>query len=231
MIKIQSMKKSILTCLMSLCAFFFLRAQETIIGNIDQDKLDKLIQLAKEHVPDRKIAGLTTEKAKSAQNSQLATYLDLVSVSYFYRPDNQTALGVENPYIVNGFQFGVNLNLGTLLQKPAEVKIAKADYKIAQLQQIAFDEQLEMEVRRRYYGYLLSLNDLKIKTQTFQDVKALSDDRQLRFESGEVELAAYAEGKTALSEAGSARLESEAAYLEAKDMLEQLIGTKIEMVE
>jgi|SRR5690606_33942015 len=226
------MKKSILTCLIPLlCAFFSLHAQESIIGEINEGKLEQLIQLAKAHVPDRKIADITTEKAKSAHKSQLASYLDLVSVSYFYRPDNQTALGIENPYIVNGFQFGVNLNLGTLLQKPAEAKMAKADYKIAQLQQIAFDEQLEVEVRRRYYSYLQSLNDLKIKTQTFQDAKALSDDMQLRFESGEVELAAYSEGKAALSEASSARLESEVAYLEAKDMLEQLIGKKLETIQ
>ena len=224
------MKKLILTCLLPLSGVLFLHAQETIIQEINGEKLAQLIQLAKDHVPDRKIADLTVEKARTTQKSQIASYLDLVDVSYFYRPDNQTALGVENPYIVNGFQFGVNLNLGTLFQKPAEAKIARADHKIAQLQKAAFDEQLEVEVKRRYYAYLQSLNDLKIRTQTYQDVKALSDDMQLQFESGSVELTAYSEGKTALSEASSARLASEVAYLEAKDMLEQLIGTSIDTI-
>lgn len=224
-------KKLILTCLLPLFGVLCLRAQETIIQEVNEEKLEQLIRLAKDHVPDRQIADLTIEKAKSTQRSQIATYLDLLDVSYFYRPDNQTALGVENPYIVNGFQFGVNLNLGALLQKPAEAKIAKADYKIAQLQKTAFDEQLEVEVKRRYYGYLQTLNDLKIKTQTYQDVKAISDDMQIQFESGMAELTAYSESKSALSEASSARLASEVAYLEAKDMLEQLIGTKLEAIQ
>lgn len=213
-----------------LCGAFFLHAQESIIPDINEAKLDRLIQLAKEHVPNRKIADLSIEKAKSAHKSQLATYLDVLTVSYFYRPDNQTALGVANPYVVNGFQFGVNLNLGTLLQKPSESRIAKADYKIAQLEKVALDEELEVEVRRRYYSYLQALNDLKIRTQTFQDVKALSDDMQLRFESGEVDLTSYSEGKGALSEASSAKLSSEVAYLEAKDLLEQLLGKKLETI-
>src|SRR5690606_17541402 len=100
------MKKLILTYLALLCGAFFLHAQESIIPDINEAKLDRLIQLAKEHVPNRKIADLSIEKAKSAHKSQLATYLDVLTVSYFYRPDNQTALGVANPYVVNGFQFG-----------------------------------------------------------------------------------------------------------------------------
>ncbi|WP_257668224.1 TolC family protein [Parapedobacter tibetensis] len=190
-----------------------------------------MIELAKEHMPQREIMALNEEKAKSAANAEVVNYLDLLNVSYFYRPDERAALGMENPYVVNGFQFGVNLNLGSFLQKPFQAKQAKADYKIAQLERLAYESELENEVKRRYYVYVQAFNELRIRSQALQDNKALSDDLQFRFEKGEATLNEYAEAKSAVSEASSAKLEVEVNYLVAKDALEQLIGVKVEDVK
>lgn len=206
-------------------------AQESIIGDINQEQLDQMIQMAKAHQPQRKILELNEKKARAIVNAQAVNFLDLVNVSYFYRPEERAALGMENPYVVNGFQFGVNLNLGTFLQKPAQVKQAKLDHKISQFERQAYESELESEVKRRYYTYVQSFNELRISAQALQDSKTLRDDLQLRFERGEVMLNDYAEAKAAVSAASSAKLEVEVNYLTAKDALEQLIGAKIEDVK
>lgn len=205
-------------------------AQESVISDINPAQLNLMIQMAKDYFPQRKILELNEEKARLMVNAQSINYLDLVNVSYFYRPEDQTALGMENPYIVNGFQFGVNLNLGAFFQKPSQVKQAKVDYKISQYERQAYESQLENEVRLRYYSYVQAFNELQIRTKALQDAKSLSDDLQLRFERGEIGLNDYSEAKAAVSAATSAKLEVEVNYLTAKDALEQMIGTKVEDV-
>ncbi len=222
--------------LISLCVLFIIigsrvSAQESIIADINQGQLLRMIQMAKDYYPQRKILELNEEKARSIVNSQAVNYLDLLNVSYFYRPEDRAALGMENPYVVNGFQFGVNLNLGTFLQKPSQIKQAKVDYKISQFERQAYERELENEVKRRYYTYIQAFNELRIRAQALQDSKTLSDDLQLRFERGEIVLSDYAEAKAAVSEASSAKLEVEVNYLTAKDALEQLIGAKVEEVK
>lgn len=190
-----------------------------------------MIQMAKDYHPQRKILELNEEKARSIVGTQAVNFLDMVNVSYFYRPEERAALGMENPYIVNGFQFGVNLNLGAFLQKPSQIKQARIDYKISQFERQAYESELENQVKLRYYTYIQAFNELRIKAQALQDSKTFSDDLQLRFERGEIMLSEYAEAKAAVSDASSAKLEVEVSYLTAKDALEQLIGAKIDDVK
>ena len=229
--KYTSMKKVISFCILFTIIGGRVTAQESIIEGLNQEKLHRLIQMAKDYYPQRKILELNEEKARSMVTTQAVNFLDLVNVSYYYRPDERTALGIENPYVVNGFQFGASLNLGAFLQKPAQIKQAKADYKIAQLEKVAYDEELESEVKKRYYTYLQALSELKLRTQSYQDAKALNDDVQLRFEQGVLPLTDYSEAKATLQEAGSGKLASEVNYLQAKDAIEELIGTSLESVQ
>ncbi|GGG98332.1 hypothetical protein GCM10007415_37380 [Parapedobacter pyrenivorans] len=187
--------------------------------------------MAKDYHPQRKILELNEEKARSIVSTQAVNFLDLVNVSYFYRPSERAALGMENPYVVNGFQFGVNLNLGAFLQKPSQIKQARIDHKISQFERQAYEIELENQVKIRYYTYIQAFNELRIKELALQDSKTFSDDLQLRFERGEVMLSDYAEAKASVSEASSAKLEVEVNYLTAKDALEELIGAKIEDVK
>lgn len=190
-----------------------------------------MIQMAKDYHPQRKILELNEEKARSIVSTQAVNFLDMVNVSYFYRPEERAALGMENPYVVNGFQFGVNLNLGVFLQKPSQIKQARIDYKISQFERQAYESELENLVKLRYYTYLQAFNELRIKAQVLQDSKTFSDDLQLRFERGEILLSDYAEAKASVSDANSAKLAVEVNYLTAKDALEYLIGAKIEDVK
>lgn len=206
-------------------------AQESIINEINYGLLEKYIQSAREYYPKRRLADAQQEVLKTGVTVASLSYLDIFSASYFYRPNDKTAISAPgntvNPYIVNGIQYGVNVNLGTFLQKPFLVKRARAEYKVAQLQTLDYDLSLVTEVKRRYYTYVQMLTDLKIKTQTVQDNGSVAESAKRRFEKGEIALDAYNASRVLLADANSSKIQTEVNYLNAKDALEEIIGKKL----
>ncbi|WP_410221977.1 TolC family protein [Pedobacter sp.] len=206
-------------------------AQDDIINQINTPLLQKYVDLAKQNYPKRQMFKSSELSAKAKIGVASATYLEALNVSYFYRPDNATIINNANPYSINGFQFGVYLNLGMFLRTPSLVKQAKEEYKAATFQTKEYDLILESEVRQKYYEYLQLFNDLKVKAQAYIDNKAASDGLKYKFEKGEVSLDVYSKAKALTSSAQSEKLLTELNLLKAKDTLETLIGQKLEDVK
>src|SRR5690554_2351868 len=222
------MKKSILVLiLISTILAPNVKAQETVMDEINYNQLEKFIQMAKDYYPQRKILVEGEKQAKNDLTMANLSYLDLFNANYYYRPQERQALDITNPYITNGFQFGISINLGSYLQKPFETKNAKSDLAIAKLEQQVFDNQLEKEVKNRYYNYILQLKELKLKTVVAQEASGTLQDLTNRFERGEITLEGYNNARVALSEAGSVKIQTEVDYLRAKDDLEEIIGIKL----
>ena len=206
-------------------------SQESIIGEIKYSDLEKYIDLAVQNYPKVKITDVNVEKAKTDISMNAISYLDIFNASYFYRPNNKTAIDVINPYAVNGFQFSVNLNLGNFLQKPYAAKKAKADYKVAKLQAEDFRLTLATEVKKRYYAYIQQINQLKIYTQSVQDNQNVADNLKNKFEKGEVALDTYNQSRINLTIASTSKIQTEVNLLSAKDALEEIIGMKLSEVK
>lgn len=224
------MKKLILlTVLCVLMVNFNLSAQEdeSVIAEINYPTLEKYIQAARVNYPRKKIFEEKVERAKADVTMSSLSYLDIFNASYFYRPNERTAINLNNPYTVNGFQFGATLNLGVFLQKPYMAKKAKADLKVAKLEDEEYDRMLENEVKKRYYNYIRLLSDLKLKTQTSQDNKSAVDNLRYKFEKGEVQLEVYNASRIKASDYNSSKIQAEMDYLVAKDYLEEIIGAKL----
>ena len=151
----------------------------------------------------------------------------MFNASYYYRPNERASINPANPYTVNGFQFGIIVSLGTLVGTPFRIKQAKLDYKIAQQESIDYEKVLTLEVKNRYYNYILQLKELKLVTQIAQDSKGIADDIGLRFERGEIELDGYNISKSAFNSANSAKIRNEVSFLIARDQLEDIIGRKL----
>lgn len=224
------MKTNALLILMMLSGLGSTFAQESIVSQINYTQLEKYIQAAQQNYPRKQIMALNTERAKNDVPSATLSYLDIFNASYFYRPDGATSINMANPYLVNGFQFGVNVNIGNFLQKPYEVKKARTELKIAQLEEKEYETVLTNEVKSRYYAYILHLNELKLRTQSAQDNKTVSDDMRYKFEKGEITLQVYNASRISASGADSSRIQSEIDFLKAKDALEEIIGKKLEQI-
>ena len=222
------MKKIVKISLFLLTIFAFKGyAQESIIPEVKYADIEKYIALAKKNEPKRKILAEQAASIKFAIPMASLSYLDLFNGSYIYRPKGKVAIDPINPYSVNGFQLGVNFNLGAFLQKPFAVKKAKADYKVAQLEQQDYDATLATEVKARYYDYIQSLAQLKISTQAAQDNKGVAESQRYKFEKGEVTLDTYNQSRTLLTESSTSKITAEVSFLKAKDQLEELIGVKL----
>ncbi|NRF38207.1 TolC family protein [Pedobacter foliorum] len=221
----KTLFKTILTALVFLSLNTF--AQESMIDDVNYTMLEKYIQSAKENFPRKKVFEGNVERAKSVVSAANISYLDILSASYIYRPDDKTAVNTLNPYNLNGFQFGANINIGQFLQKPAMAKKAKTELKIAQLENEEYESTLTMEVKRRYYNYIRLLNDLKIKTQNVQDNVSAVEDLKNKYEKGTAQLEAYNYARSKAADASSSKIQAEADYLLAKDSLEEIIGKKL----
>ncbi|RDC56195.1 hypothetical protein DU508_11315 [Pedobacter chinensis] len=206
-------------------------AQESFIGNINYQLLEKYIELAKQNYPKRKMYKASELSAKAKIGVARATYLDAFTASYNYSPNNASKITGANTYIFNGLQLGVFFNLGILFRTPAYVRQAKEEHNEKVYQAQEYDILLASEVKQTYYEYLREAADLKVKAQTYIDNKAASDGLRYKFEKGEVTLDQYTKAKTLTSYANSERLLAELNLLKAKDSLEALIGEVLENVK
>lgn len=225
----KNLIKIALVCLVS--SSLNVIAQESVIPEIKYDDLEKYIDLAKKNYPRRKAMEHGVQKAKQEIPMTALSYLDIFNASYFYRPDQNSVLDPINPYNVNGFQFGVNVNLGLFLQKPFIAKKAKADLKIAEYQAQEYDLALVVEVKKRYYTYIQQINFLKIYTESVQDNKNTADNLKRRFEKGEIPLDNYNQSRLNLTNANTQKVQTEVNLLTAKDSLEEMIGMKLSDVK
>lgn len=230
------MKNRYVLLILVLCLFGLKSsAQESIIADVNYGQLEKYIQAAKEYYPRRQLFKAQEETIKTGIAVANLSYLDIFSASYFYRPNDKTAISnpgnTANPYIVNGIQYGVNLNLGNFLQKPFLAKRAKSEYKVAKLQSLDYEVTLVTEVKKRYYTYIQMLSELKIRTQTAQDNKGVADNARYRFEKGEISLDVYNASRIQLADANSMKIQTEVNYLTAKDALEEMVGKKLSEVK
>jgi len=221
----KNLFKIALTALMLLSVESY--AQESIIPEIKYADLEKYIDLAKQNYIKMKIQDAKTESIKTAIPIAAVSYLDPFNGSYFYRPTGKTVIDPVNPYNVNGFQAGINLNLGAYLQKPFQARKAKLDYKVAQLEQKDNEIQVTLEVKKRYYDYIQQISALKIYTQSAQDSKSVAESLRNKFEKGEITLEAYNQSRINQTNAFTSKIQAESSYLKAKDLLEEIVGQKL----
>ncbi|WP_316799496.1 TolC family protein [Pedobacter frigidisoli] len=217
-----------ITTLLMLLSFTGAYAQESMLTEVNASDIETYIALAKQNYGKRKVQQALTESAKAGVPMAQVSYLDIFNVSYIYRPEGKSAVDLVNPYNVNGLQAGININIGTLLQKPFMVKKAKAEYKVAQLQELDFDYQLTTEVKRRYYDYLEQKTQLKVVTQRAVDSKGVAESLRSKFERSSVTLDVYNQSRIEQAEVLTLKIQTETNYLKAKAMLEEIIGQKIQ---
>src|SRR5690606_15002975 len=146
---INKMKRTVLFVVLVLFSTN-VAAQESIFDDINLNVLEQLIELAKQNYPERQIYKQQENVSDLEVKASKWAYLDFVNVNFFYRPQDRSTINPENPYIVSGGQVGVSCNPGNYLQKPFQVKRAKAEREIAKLESEAFDPALANQVKGAY---------------------------------------------------------------------------------
>ncbi|MFT4094889.1 MAG: TolC family protein [Niabella sp.] len=231
------MKKYLLLFFITLSHLYAL-AQESIIPEANDPILQKYIDLAFLNAPAKIVADATFEKAQAQKVIATMGLFDIFNAGYYYSPAKNTGLvpitssgsGSTN-LVMQGFQFGVSANLGSLLSRPATIKAAKADYKIAKAQHDDYRLTLINNVKSNYYDYLAAKKQLELITLGAKDLKSILNNAQTQFQNGTITIDVYTAAKSASISADAGVLNAEVSFLKSKNALENIIGSKLEMVQ
>lgn len=209
-------------------------AQETtMLRDISEGYVDKLIEVAKANYPRYKSFRSRTEAAKVDVSLASVSLLDALTLSYVYQPGNTTIIDPENPTSGNrfrGLQAGLFINLGTIVRMPLNVKKAKAQLRMAQNEQAEYDLTLITEVKKRYFTYIQRVGQLRVITRAMQQAENTLKDVEYRYKKGEETYDTYNKTQIQVTEQAQTKIESEAQVFISKAELEEIIGDKLENV-
>lgn len=214
-----------------------IKAQSSIIQDIDTAYLSKLIATAKANYPRVKNLQNHIDIAQQNIGKARASYFDAFTFSYIYQPHSATIVNTggtttgQNYSYFNGIQAGVFFNLGNFLQKPYAVRVAKQELLVANNERDEYFLTLSTEVKKRYYTYILRLNELKIQSQSAQDADQIVKTLRHKFEKGEETYDNYNKAQVTFADRSQTRIAAEANLLNARADLEELLGQTIESVK
>lgn len=208
----------------------FAHAQESMMPDVSYEYLDKLVATAKANYPKMKAYDHSIRIAELAVQKANLDWLNILSFIYLYNPAANTTPGTTNAFL-SGFQAGFSLSIGTILQKPGEVKTAKEELKIATLSQDEYNLSLEAIVKQRYFAYVQALTLLNWRTKDLQNAETTLKDIKYKFEKGEETFENYNKAQTFYSSGVQGKISAEGTLLQARSSLEEMLGAKLETIK
>ncbi len=220
-------------------------AQSSIIPDINEAYMEKLIATAKVNYPHLRSLQSRVEIAKGNIGRARLSYLDALTFSYVYQPKTTFNLNALQPgntdgslagtnnrtSLFSGTQFGLFFNLGSYLQKPFAVRQSKQEMAIANNEIQEYTLTLTTQVRKRYYQYIQRLGALKLQSQATIDAQNVLKDIRYRFEKGEETLDNYNKARITLVQQNQTKITAEADLFLAKADLEELLGDRLENIK
>jgi outer membrane protein TolC len=205
------------------------RAQESLSKDISYEYLDKLVAACRANYPRIKMYDAKIGIAETAIKKAKLSYFDIINFSYLYSPNNNTA--TISPSVLSGYQFGFFVNIGGLLQKPSQIKMAKGELASTQFDKQAFDLTMEAEVKKRYFTYIQKKAAYRIMSTSVLDVESMLSNMKHRFEMGQETLERYNQMLVMQTDHVQSLLASESDVLIAKSSLEEVLGQKLEDIK
>lgn len=205
------------------------QAQASLGEDISYEYLEKLIVVAKANYPKMKAYQQGVEIANLGLKKAKLSYFEILSFSYLFSPTGtQAAL---NPAVMTGYQFGLFMNIGAILQKPGLIKQAKGEVKVAQYEQDTYDLNLEAEVKKRYYTYVKQKVLFRLKSETLLDIESMLKEVRYKYENGTETLDNYNKVLIMYSENMAGKLGIESDLYIAQSNLEEILGQKLSTIE
>lgn len=215
---------------LSLSVFTFkVKAQQSMIQDVNYLFLEKLLATARENYPIVKQYQVQKEIDNLNIKGQQLNWFSPLNFSYLSSP-NKT-INFIDPQFFTGYQFGLNINVADILQKPNKIKTARQRLLLTEANESQYAQTLEVEVKKRYFLYIQQLNTVKLFSKSVQDAEGLLNDLRVKYQRGEVEFRVYSESLVNFSSISKQKLEAEATYLTAKASIEELTITKLEDIK
>ncbi|GAB2684037.1 hypothetical protein GCM10027037_01380 [Mucilaginibacter koreensis] len=208
-------------------------AQTSIIPNISEEYIDRLVAVAQAYYPRVKANTARVNIARNNIGKAKISWFDSFTFSYLYQPSQTTVVNPQQPAYsyFNGIQAGLFLNLGTILQKPYQIRQSKEELVVANRDRDEYLITLSTEVRTRYYTYIRLLVGLRNLTQAVIDASNSVQEIKNRYQKGEDTFDNYNRAQNTFATQLDLKYQGEANLLIAKAQLESLLGDKIENIK
>ena len=200
---------------------------------------ERLVQLAWNNHPENKIlaenadiAQIEISKAKTAwlNNIRLSGNLNEYSTQRVLRGNDVNEDDEDQP--VNNFfpiyNFGVTVPLGIFFENPKNTKIATHQYYKEQEMINARKLELRAEVLTRYQDFLMYKKLLEVQTSMTENQYAKYQLAEQQFQNNAITLEDYEEILQGYNTQRISDIQAERDFLNAKILLEELIGMKLE---
>lgn len=216
-----------------LCCFLKGSAQGSMMDEVSEPYLAKLIKTAKENYPRQKIHLKQMKIAQNNLNKISLSWLDGVGIYYLYLPAT-AAGGTINPITSKtggGFQFGFSFNIGSLLEKPAQINAARGERDVATLEKQEYELNIEADVKERYYKYIQQHILLKQRTQLVLDAQTMLNSVRSKFERGQETFGNFTNALVFYNEQNQGKINTETEMLVTKSHLEEILTKKLEDIQ
>jgi outer membrane protein TolC len=206
-------------------SFTKLNAQESMMPEISNTYLTKLIEIAKNNYAIVKINQKKIDLANINIQKANVSWFDIFSVTLNYSPTGgSTSL---NQPTLSGFQIGLFINIGNILQKPYLIKTSKEELEIAKLGKQEAITILEGEVKARYIKFVQTSVLLRVESKIAIEAESVVKEARYKFEKGEVTFETFTRALIYESDGRKKVIDAEANLLIAKASLETIIGKKL----
>jgi len=200
-------------------------SQQTLMTEVDNKFLDTLVVYAKRNYPRVKVYGARISTAKANLQKQKLGWFEPLTFSYVIQPSGANTSPATNPVLLNGYQFGLFVNVGALIERPSIIKQAKEELKVFAYEAEEYDKNIGAEVKKRYYNYLQQSVMLRLVSKTVYDGQALLENVKTRYEKSEWSFEEYSKALISTNGNIQTKLETEANMLAAIAAIEEYIGT------
>jgi outer membrane protein TolC len=218
--------------LVTIIASNCVKAQGSMMEEVSYPYLHKLVRIAKENYPR---VGLNQKRIdiadKNVYKAKLS-WFDVLGFYFLYNPTSSTQL--VNPTFLgktfNGSQFGMTISIGTIFQKPVQVKIARDELDIARLQYHEYDLNIEAIVKDRYFQYVEQVTIVKARARSVLDAGIMLNSLRNKFEKGEETFENYSKALILYNDQSQLKINAEASMLSAKAFLEEILNKKLDEI-
>ncbi len=224
------MKKLLLT-LITIASCATAIAQESMMTSVSPQRLQSLIETARANYPRYQAVAARVRAAEAAVQRVKWNYAEALNFNYLYAPNATFPINGDSRNFLQGYQIGVYLNAGRLLQTPAQTRQAREEVNIARAEQGVTEAGLEAEVKARYYRYVMQQSLLKVRNQAVVDADNSQRDIKYKYEKGETSFVNYNQISITYAQQVADKLTAERDLLIAKSSLEELLGRPLEDVK
>ncbi len=220
----------ILTCSVTYSQYTNMSDEELSKLLVDSSYINKLYSILLEKSPNPKIYAQRIKIAEDDISIQKLSWLNFLGISFTYYPGfiNETQDNVNtNDYKIG---LGITFNVGTMFKVSKLVSQAKERLKLEEYSYESQKLSARADMIRRFAGLITTIKILKLKIKSVEESVENTEMTKYKFEKGEETLENYNKALYNLNISLIEKAKSEAEYVIAKALLEEILGIKLEEI-